>query len=389
MISNPYMYGLVIWAFTGMLACACAAQDAAKTPTSDAPAAADTAASAVVLPTMPQVRPAPMPGFDDDTAYVRSIADRATEHAARADQADDPARRTDHLLAATNLILAYQLEPTCTRRFLHIDRDEGGLDEAAIRTALDRADGFTGKAGKILNELKGRDDLPDGWVEESRHQLETLQAFASGLRAYLLPGEKADTAPAARRAASRLAPLLEDRSRQVVAAATFWQACLRSREADPKPTLSALAPALADPPRESMPYAFFARLLRCRLVAEHESPAVALALLLQVEERASDWLATDGEKQDAARAAQLARVQIIADWHGRLEGLDHAVERKWCVDRIGALVSAGFGENGDTVLRLTPAIPIIARLSVQKTLKSDAQPDQDQDDGSAPEDQGG
>lgn len=389
MISNPYMHGLVIWAFTGTLACACAAQDAAKTPVSDASSAADTAASAVVLPTMPQVRPAPMPGFDDDAAYVRSIADRATELAARADQVDDPARRTDNLLAAANLILAYQLEPTCTKRLLHIDGDEGGLDEAAIRTALDRADGFTTQVSKILDELQDRDDLPDGWVEESRRQLETLQAFASGLRAYLLSGEKAETAPAARRAASRLAPLLEDRSRQVVAAATFWQACLRSREADPKPALSVLAPALADPPRESMPYAFFARLLRCRLVAEHDNPAVALALLLQVEERVSDWLATDGERQDAARTAQLARVQILAEWYDRLGGSNHAVERKWCVDRIGVLVSAGFGGNGDTVLRLTPAIPIVARPPGQKAPKSDAQPDQDQDDGAAPEDQGG
>ena len=313
------------------------------------------------LPDMPRVRLAPMPGFDDDAAYIRSIAARVSELTALAEKADDPIRRVGFLLAAANLILAHQLEPGCTNRLLHIRGDQDELDRAALRSALNRADALMTQADTALREMQDRGDLPASQLQESSHRLEMLQALSSGLHAYLLPGESAEAARKSRRAASRLSPLLEEKSRTVVAAATLWQACLRGRESNPAPALSVLGPALADPPPESMPYAFFARLLRCRLIAARGGPATALALLMQIQERCDEWFSSDKEREEAARAAQLLRIQILADWHDRLGPSGGASEQQWCVERIKALIDDHFGDDSKTVLRLTPAIPLLAR----------------------------
>ncbi len=198
-------------------------------------------------------------------------------------------------------------------------------------------------------------------MTESRQRLQTLRAFATGLRAYLLSGADEDGARDLRRAVSLLAPLLEDRRRSVAAAANLWQACLRSRSSQPARALSTLDPALADPPADSMPHAYFARLLRCRLVASGGGAAAALALLMQMEERCNDWLTSERERDDATRAAQFIRLQVMADWYHQLPETDGNHLRRWCADRITELINERFAQNGDTVLRLTPVIPIIAR----------------------------
>lgn len=334
------------------------------------------------LPGLPPVRLAAIPGFDDDPAYMRSIAIRAEELAVRAGQStDDLARRTDLLLAAANLILAHELEPPCIRRLLGIADEKGAQGGKECRAALDRSDGLLAKAEASIKELRGgTHDLPnagkpvhagtpvyagkpgDGWLEESSERLETLQAFSLAFRAYLVPVGGKEAAREARRAASRLAPLLEHPSRAVAAAARLWQACLRHRDEDPARALSALEFALVDPSPESMPYAFFGRLLRCRSLAKHGGFAAALALLMQIEERCTDWLADSEGTEDAMRAAQLVRMQIMADWHRHLSGAQRVSQRRWCVEHIATLSQEAFGDAGDVVLRLSRAIPIVAPI---------------------------
>ena len=328
-------------------------------------------------------RLAPMPGFDDDAAYVRSIASQVDELAAQARRVDDLAKRVDLLAGAVNLILAHQVEPYCSRRLLQLQSDDDVGDKAESQSAFDRADELIARAKTALQEWSAQQTLKDRDPATSKRnglspgpalrsgpaevgqRLETLQAFASGLRAYLLPGSNEP-----RRAASGLAPLIEDRNHAVSAAATLWQACLRSSDSYPDRALSVLAPPLADPAPGSMPYAFFARLLRCRLIAErggdgkddHDpSPAAALALLMQIEERCDEWLADAAQRDNAMRTAQLVRLQILADWSDHLALKGRVAERKWCIDRIEELLNEHGGEGKYTVLRLSPAIPIIAR----------------------------
>ena len=313
------------------------------------------------FPALPRVGLTPMPGFNDDLAYVRVITERVSELSALADQTGDPATRAGLMLASANLILANQLEPACSRRLLHLWIDPDEEDEAEILGALARADELLTQVDTLLQQNSDQGDLAAGWPEETRDRLDTLRAFAAALRVQLLRGQGDEAGRAARRAASRLSPLLEHGNRKVVAAATFWQAVLRSHESDPSRALAVLEPALADPLPESMPYALFARLLRCRLLADPGSPAAALGLLMQLEERCLEWLGSDMERADAVRAVQLVRIQIMRDWHDRLSGPDASKERQWCRDRVKTLIEEAFADPGDTVMRLTPAIPIVAQ----------------------------
>ena len=393
MISTPYfrrtvakiIFAFPVFVLTATPKWASAAQDVAKHEPSaviDQPLAIDNRELGLA-------RLAQIAGFDDDAAYVRSIASRVDELAAQAERVDDRMKRADLLAAAVNLILAHQVEPYCSRRLLQLQSDDDVVDKAESQSAFDRADELIARAKTARQEWSAQQTLKDRDPATSKRnglspgpalrsgpaevgqRLETLQAFASGLRAYLLPGSNES-----RRAASGLAPLIEDRNRAVSAAATLWQACLRSSDSEPDRALSVLAPPLANPAPGSMPYAFFARLLRCRLIAERggegkddhgPSPTAALALLMQIEERCDEWLADAVQRDNAMRAAQLVRLQILADWSERLALKGRVAERKWCMDRIKELwhqFETGptpAGEGNDTVLRLSPAIPIIAR----------------------------
>lgn len=369
MIRVSYVRTSTAFALAAASACAAVFQDGANTGAADAAGetpsrsltpAPNTASLEIGGSLLPTVRLALMPGFDDSTAYARSIATRVEELAGQASRVDDLTKRVDLLAASANLVLAHQLEPACTHVLLQLHSDEEVFEEAFLRSALDRADELITRAQNTLRKLDDRDDLPEGWLVQSGRRLETLDVFALGLRAYLLPGAGDEASRGVRRAASRLAPLLEDQNGAVAAAANLWQACLRSRDSDPARALSVLGPALADPPRGSMPYAFFARLERCRLIAKSGGPAAALALLMQIEEHCDDWLTDNTARNDAMRTAQLVRIQILTNWQDRLGAPEHSAERLWCADRIKALAADRFAEGGNTVLRLTSAVPIIA-----------------------------
>ncbi len=360
-IQRQSLHGLVAVTLTCASFGAGGVQENPKTASKPAPgASAGLVEPAPPLPPLPRVGPVAIPGFSDDAAYVRSIAARVAQLAAQADQTDELSRRADFLLAAANLLLARQLEPACTQRLLRLDGNRELLAEGALRDAFDLAEKLLGRAREAIGTHPESGESPAGQADAAAQKLETLQALTVGLRAYLLPAEGAQGARDARRAASRVSPLLEDRNRQVAAAANLWAACLRSRETDPTRAMSALDPALSDPAAGTMPYSFFARLLRCRLAAADGNHAVALALLMQIEERCEEWLETDEQRANARRTAQLVGIQILADWYGHLDGPGRAEQRKWCADRINAVVKENFGDRSDTVVRLEYAIPLVA-----------------------------
>ena len=312
------------------------------------------------LPVLPQLRLMPVGEPEDEASYVRSIAGSADDLARQASQTDDPMARADLLLEAANRILAYELEPVCTRRLLGIPRPD--LVEKAGRppaAALDRAASMIAQADATLLEIE--DAGPEAAEASNRRQrrIRVLLAFTTAIRAFLfdVPGDE-DTA-ALLEAASKLSPILEDSDHKVAAAARFWQACLRAGEADPTPALTRLDPALMKPPEWSHPYGFFTRLLRCRLLVRRGHPAAALSLLMQIEERCvEDWFDPD-DRAVALRTVALVRTQILRDWHGQLSPDTHADERKWCIDGIQRLIDLKLVQDDRTVLRLTPAVPLL------------------------------
>jgi len=323
----------------------------------------------------PEVRLSALTGFADDGALIESVTSRVTELQDQAADADDPQRKAGFLLAAANLILAEQLEPACTRRFFQLDPPPQKDDALAVAAALARGDALIAEAEASLGS-PAEHDAPDEDAptteprghsfavqdKELHRTVETLKAFAQALRAYLTAEADADPARTARRAASGLSVLLEDDNPQVAAAAAFWQACLRATDPDPTPALAVLDPAVIDPPPSSLRFGFFSRLLRCRVLAARGGSAAALALLLQVEERANDWFKADGERADAVRACAWLRLRILQDWHDRLDATSQVDERTWCSSQMETLRAQRFSDaRSPTVMRLSQAIPIIAR----------------------------
>lgn len=332
---------------------------------------------------VPFLRLATPPGFADDDGFFASTSSRVAELQQQAAEASDVAHKASLLLAAANLILAEQLEPASTRKFMFgrasilaphqvQEADEG----RAAAVALDQADALVSEAETLLHAVKapptGEDQTSEGQIKELNRIVVTLKAFAQALRVYLVdlsglpPAAQREvdvaSSRAARRAASTLSVMLEDDDPQIAAAAAFWQACLRAMESDPTPALDILDRAIVDLPADAPRFGFYSRMLRCRLVAARGSPAAALALLMQVEERVDNWFKADSDRTDAIRSCAWLRLQILEDWHNRLDPTSHAEERAWCQSRIESLRTERFSESsGATILRLNQAIPIIAR----------------------------
>lgn len=321
-------------------------------PTTDTPTpAADDHPS-----TAPTVRLALPEGFDDEISYARSFADQSAKLVAEADAGSITTTQADLLLAAANLILSRELEGPCTLALLGAG-DSDAESTAATTGAFDRCDGLIERAAKLVEAEREGAGARNAWLDAAKRKLDALQSFSAVLRAYLEPAGPKEGA-AGRRVWSKLSPLLEDEDRGVSSAAALWQACLRSREQDAERAMLVLEPALADPREGSMPYAFFARLTRCRLLADRGGYAAAAALLMQIEERCPDWFPDRDRQQEAHRAVRLAELSVLRQWHDHLKTPEQDEERQWCAERMKSVGD----ENADEarVLRLSPVVPIVA-----------------------------
>jgi hypothetical protein len=308
---------------------------------------------------LPYVRPTPIPGFNDDFAYIHSIDVRIADLRAKAEREEAPRNRSAYFLAAANELLAFRLEPVCSRRILGLPVNADDFAPKETANALDQIDQLLDLAEAAIQDTEGGSTPPPAGLGQPAEALEGLRAFAAAMRAYLTPDRDQDAVGAARRAASGLSPLMEREDPRLVAAATLWQALLRAMEEDPERALSVIEPALSDPDPEAMPHAFFLRRLRCGLIAKRGGADAALAILLQLEERCHEWFPSDVERAAAIRAVQLERLRVLALWHDKLPESTATAERQWCRKRFEALAGEAFADRSDTVLRLTPAIPIL------------------------------
>ncbi len=323
-----------------------------------------------------EIHLAPHPGFSDDASVLASVAARVTDLKQQSKEATDPQRSAELLLAAANLVLAEEMEPACSRKFFQLDDPTPKEKEIRIAAALAGVDEMILAAVRLVQPTK-----PDATAEIEKPSTDeqaknlnrdavTLKAFAQALRAYLLrEGTEADPSRSSRRAASGLSVLVEDDNPQIAAAAGFWQAALRAMESDPTPALDILEPVTNDIHQEAPRFGFFSRLLRCRLVAARGGAAAALALVLQVEERTSDWFKADADQAEAMRACAWLRLQILKDWYEKLDSTAQTEEREWCRSQIDRLRANQFSDSSaSTVLRLKQAIPMIVRVPEPKDM---------------------
>ena len=310
---------------------------------------------------MPQVGLSNLPDVTDEESFLRSIRARSQELAAQAETGQDAMSRAELYLAAANLVLAHELEPQVSRVLLGLEvSNEASEKSREAQDALNRMETLLSKTEQLLSESK---DAAEREAERNRAILsraEQVRAFADAVRAFLNLDDSEDGRRRSRRAASRLAVLLEHSDPATATSAILWQALLRSRESDCGPAIAMLDHALADLPRQAQREAFHARLLRCKLVARQGGFAAAIALLIQMDERCEQWFNDPGDRSDAIRTAAWVQMQILRDWSDRLKDETQATTRKWCSDRLDTVATSSFSESGSTLLRLKKTAPISA-----------------------------
>lgn len=310
---------------------------------------------------------------DDHAGYWSRRVTGLIEAAERAGRTLDTARFE---LAAANLILGRQLEPVTSAMVAGISKpDEGNRQK--IEESLELAEKLISKADALLaaepNHVgnDANDDKPANDVEKDEkpevdraqllHASETLRSFLNGLRAFLLT--ESDQA-ARRRAASALAPLLEDSDKKVSAAAKLWQALLRGSEADPSAALKILDAPMASPGAETWPFGLYAKVIRCRFQGMQGSWSAALVMLTHLEEQLDDWVPEASHRGDARRLFAWMRLEVLRRWHEALPA-ESQTEQAWCARETEETIKSYFSVEM-SVLRLEPAIPLLFAEEVFK-----------------------
>ena len=318
------------------------------------------------LPALPAVRLADHRGSDHEADSQRSAAEQVAALIERAAQAGGVLERAELQLKAANLILAVRLEPACTRALLGLPV---GQTPGDLSPLFEQADRLLQEAEESLSHFSAVEPVPGADDAQARKRAkladvsQVLQAFVTGLEAYLLPVSDTESRSTARKAASGLAILLEHDDQAVAAAASLWYAALRARDGEPERVLAFVPLTLKEPGHAELPYAFFSRLLRCRLLAARADGATtALALLYQLEERCNEWLSDPAQRAQAYHAASLVELQILAAWHARLSQPEDQAARQWCRDQLAAVTAERFADPSVPVYRLVNAIPTLLPL---------------------------
>jgi len=321
----------------------------------------------LVHASLPEVRLASIDGYADDATYARAMSERAEGLAHRAGGEREESVRVKAWLAAANTILAFELEPACTRRFYHLDVENVPVS-ADLTAALLRAESSLQKAGETIETVRARDGNDVAWLAAAARDHRTLSALSRGLSEYLSPSTGADQVSKAREAASALAILMEDSDERMVAAATLWHAALRAREEDPSAALTVLPMTASDPPKSAMPHAYFSRLLRCELLARRGGYGVALALLAKMDEPVGTWFGTGAPRDEAMRSLAWTKLRVLKLWHTELMKSEaNATEAAWCAQRMQEIIADRLPEDRRTLLRISPAAPVIAEDAVVET----------------------
>ncbi len=304
---------------------------------------------------------APVEGYTDEAAYQQSQLRFTHELAEQAQQSDNPTKQAELWLLAANLTLAHSLEPACTRQLLRLPVNRQVEVDKSVSQMLDAADEYLRNASNMLSKVKGKEPGGDAdWLAKTARKVQVLKAFAAALRAILLFDEIEDVTRAMRSAASDLAIWMEDDDVQIAAAAVLWHAALRGHESRLTPAMQVLPLATEELQRRNQPFAFFSRLLRCVVLADHARYAASLALLTKLEDRCEGWFTSDVDRADALRAISVVQIEVLSLWREHLSKPAQSRSRTWCDEKISELLTERFPQPSRTVLRLRPAIPLIA-----------------------------
>lgn len=291
------------------------------------------------VPAPPSLSSVPYPEGIADEAAFRSWLEREQTRLFQAAGAAPVQERLRLQLQLANWLLAVRCEPHASRLIQNVAEP----DDAAELSRL------SGEALRILGEAD-----PDHEDERWGEVAELLAHFGEAMRQYALAHQSAHDPEALQNAANDLAMWLDDERLPVASAAVLWQSLLYQAAGEPERALAVLPLPLTA--LQDDPFAFFARLQRCLVLARTERRSAALALLLRMEERTGQWFRQPSESQSALCTLTWARIQMAetADW--ALGDVASTTMSRWIERAREALAN-----NGETceLLRLTHAVPLL------------------------------
>lgn len=297
---------------------------------------------------------------DAPVADVSVVAAKLVE---RAEAAGESVESVDLRLEAANWMMAYELEPAATRLLLGIPHPDDATRAAGVVAA---AAAQLARAESILDKLPSG-AMSDGDRRLREEECEKLDAFATAFGSIWpdAPAKIEDREDALKEAAFALADVLEDDRREVAFGAQVWQAYLYGMSGREK-RANDLLPAVMEPVKpEDGSFGLYARLLRCRFMAEGEGGCVApVALLARLEEQCGEWYEDAALRDPARRTVALVRRQLLQSWAGRFREAGQADRAAWCDRMVKQLDDKYFdSDDAPAVLRLRQAVPSIVDLS--------------------------
>ena len=293
------------------------------------------------------------------------------EMIARADSDRDLEPGFTYRLLAANRLLAFDLQPYASRLLLGIPEEE---DSPKAREVIDQVTGYLEQAGGKLAELDSQSGL-DGYKRyRFGVQLETLQAFARALRELWpqasIPDEQRRKSIADVTVA--LGVILESDDPAIVRAATLWQAYLFASIGKLQRALDLLPTALKPVP-EGDPVSFYARVLRCRYIAQlHEDCAVSVSLLLRMKSKCGLWF--ENEEQAAQQVVKLVTRRLCEK---SIAGAnpDRKDFNEWCAG-VASRIDGEFSEirkSGPVeFLSLGSPVPMIIEVAPSVSLEKNS-----------------
>jgi hypothetical protein len=202
-----------------------------------------------------------------------------------------------------------------------------------------------------------------------RDTIGTLRLFADVYKALsgALPeagGDLAAAQEACRQAAVALAELRENEDADTAAAARFWQAVLFEAGGRGDRNLATLELSLVAPSR--LPYDFFLRMMRCEMLVQRGSYALADGLAQRMQARCDRWFSADKAKATDARATLAAmRANCAWRWADAVEAAepDQTAALQRDADALVNTILAA--RKKPSLYVLQPAVPILVELPAE------------------------
>ncbi len=288
-------------------------------------------------------------GVKDETGYARWMTARLDRLEAQLAQTKGTEARTQLLIAQANFRLARQAEPALSRMLLG-DNSKPTLQ--SLGHAAEEALNELTQAGKLVDRLdkgKPKDKILARKIESWQQAITQLRPLGVAM-ASLATGEGLDRAIAA------LKPLVEGKPAKASPMAGLLHKALLLRAGKGQELLDTTEVALVPP--KTLPYDFFARLLRCRGLTSLGHRALAAALGAQLDTACEGWM-DKTRLPETKRAVMLLRIDVSRGWAEALQkaGLEaEARARREAADQLRKTLTA---QEDVGAYRLVLAAPIL------------------------------